>query len=267
MQIPKGTFFGEIKNLMTNRDYVLMDSHHTPKTAIPYHFHDAPYFSLVLTGRIEEKNRLSTYQRKPGTLVYHPVGYGHCNAIYSEDSRVFNIQLSGSLLDYVDFYSSKSEFKFIFNEKVVSQMRKIYRMFLEKWKSKRIHDEISRLIELVGTDRGARNLLYCPDWFKRVLEYIDRHYSEAILLDDLSLLVDKHPAHISRMFKDNLHCSMNDYIHKIRIERACERLRSEKISISALAYELGYSDHSHFSRTFIEMTGLPPSGYRKLLSS
>lgn len=267
IKIPEGVFFGDESKSIVDEDYLLKETHHSSKSVIPYHTHTAPYFSLVLSGKFAEKSRLNAYPRKAGTLVYHPSGFGHCDNFSNGNSRIFNIQLSGSLQEKVNHLIWQNEFKLIFNEKTISQARRIHNLFLGMRENNSIHDEIFRLIEFVNDCKGIQLFLNCPNWFKMILEYIDLYYSESILLDTLSSLVNKHPVHISRMFGEYLDCSMKDYVHKVRIEQACTRLQSKNTSISYLAYELGYSDHSHFTHYFTRFVGLPPSVYRQLYIS
>lgn len=54
-----------------------------------------------------------------------------------------------------------------------------------------------------------------------------------------------------------------EYLHKLRIKKAKEILRSDYESISDIASSLGYADVYDFSRTF-KKVGLSPSQYAKL---
>ena len=52
------------------------------------------------------------------------------------------------------------------------------------------------------------------------------------------------------------------FIRLVRLERAKELLRNPSLNISQVAYEVGFSDISYFSKCFTEEYGLSPSGYR-----
>ena len=53
------------------------------------------------------------------------------------------------------------------------------------------------------------------------------------------------------------------YIQACRIRRAKQLLRDEKMNILDIAFSVGYKDISGFNRSFMEITGETPSGYRK----
>lgn len=57
--------------------------------------------------------------------------------------------------------------------------------------------------------------------------------------------------------------SPHSMIRRRRLQEAAERLREDpSTSISAIAGELGYADHAHFTTDFRAVLGITPSGYR-----
>ena len=53
------------------------------------------------------------------------------------------------------------------------------------------------------------------------------------------------------------------FIRSVKIQRAQDLLRSTALSVSEVAYEIGFSDPKYFSRIFSRATGSSPSDYRK----
>lgn len=53
-----------------------------------------------------------------------------------------------------------------------------------------------------------------------------------------------------------------DIERHVRHERACELLRAGGLSVTRIAYELGYSDTANFTRAFRREAGITPSAYR-----
>ena len=54
-----------------------------------------------------------------------------------------------------------------------------------------------------------------------------------------------------------------NYLIKIRISEAIKLLKKEKVSITDIALETGFSSSQHFSTTFKKLTGYTPGEYRK----
>lgn len=74
--------------------------------------------------------------------------------------------------------------------------------------------------------------------------------------------------HISRM---QLHrklkvlsgLSTSAYIRMVKLQRATELLQTTDLTISQIAYELGFKDPSYFTRIFVKEFRFPPSQLRK----
>ncbi|AHJ96998.1 hybrid sensor histidine kinase/response regulator transcription factor [Hymenobacter swuensis] len=65
-----------------------------------------------------------------------------------------------------------------------------------------------------------------------------------------------------RKVKAVLGTSITDFIQSVRLQKACELLQSETMSVTAVAYEVGYASHSYFSNSFKARYGLAPSEFR-----
>jgi len=53
----------------------------------------------------------------------------------------------------------------------------------------------------------------------------------------------------------------------VRHTRACQQMANPELSLSQIAYHLGYSDLAAFSRAFNALAGSSPSEFRKTLVS
>jgi AraC-like DNA-binding protein len=54
------------------------------------------------------------------------------------------------------------------------------------------------------------------------------------------------------------------YVTKVRMHRARELLRGEKLSVGELAGRFGYESEPAFARAFKRHVGLPPGAVRRL---
>ncbi len=67
--------------------------------------------------------------------------------------------------------------------------------------------------------------------------------------------------HMHRKLKELTNQSARDFIRSIRLKQAAELLTQKKLSVSEVAYSLGYSNLSHFSNTFKDFYGMSPTDY------
>jgi hypothetical protein len=107
-----------------------------------------------------------------------------------------------------------------------------------------------------------------PEWAKELKEIIQDQIDTNLTLSlkELSESLNVHPSYLSREFSkyfDDL--SFGDYIRKLRIEKSIGLLKDAKYSLAEIAYLTGFSDQSHFNRTFKLHMGKNPSVYRKNL--
>lgn len=107
-----------------------------------------------------------------------------------------------------------------------------------------------------------------PGWAKELKEIIQDQIDTNLTLSlkEISQSLNVHPSYLSREFSkyfDDL--SFGDYIRKLRIEKSLELLKDPQYSLAEIAYLTGFSDQSHFNRTFKQHMGSNPSAYRKSL--
>ena len=65
------------------------------------------------------------------------------------------------------------------------------------------------------------------------------------------------------IFKRDTGITINDYITKIRMEKAIEMLKDPSVKLYDICYAVGYSDPSYFSKVFKKYTGLSPKQYKE----
>src|SRR5438309_1537917 len=75
----------------------------------------------------------------------------------------------------------------------------------------------------------------------------------------------RHLAHVARVFRAFKNCTLGEYVRALRIKHAAQRMARTDASLAEIAAATGFSDQSHFSRTFKRQTGLLPSEFRASL--
>ena len=87
-------------------------------------------------------------------------------------------------------------------------------------------------------------------------------------VDQLPGLVHVSPRTLQRIADRFFGLSLHAMIRRRRLQEGAERLRADPgLTLAALAADLGYADHAHFTRDFTALLGITPSGYRERAAS
>jgi AraC family transcriptional regulator len=103
-----------------------------------------------------------------------------------------------------------------------------------------------------------------PHWLKDVQDFLHENFAESFALEDVAKIAGVHPAHLSRVFRQKLGCTVGDYIRRLRVESACRQIMSTDVPLSVIASNAGFSDQSHFNKVFKTFLNLTPYEYRKM---
>ncbi len=96
----------------------------------------------------------------------------------------------------------------------------------------------------------------------RVMKVIDTHLSDANLtVELLASEVGMSRVHLHRKVKQLTNLTPSALIRTIRLDRAAELLSKKELTVSDAAYATGFINITHFSSSFKEKFGMPPSQY------
>jgi len=92
------------------------------------------------------------------------------------------------------------------------------------------------------------------------------HYTKEPLKINLSAYLSEQIkleyAHLSAIFSEVEHQTIEKYFIAQKVEKAKEMLAYGELTLSEIAYQLNYSSVAHLSGQFKKVTGLTPSAYK-----
>lgn len=95
-------------------------------------------------------------------------------------------------------------------------------------------------------------------------EFLAAELSNPIRLDDVGRAVGASPVYLTELFRRVEGVSLHQYLTRLRLARALADL-PDADDLTALALEIGFSSHSHFSAVFRRVFGATPSQCRALM--
>lgn len=99
------------------------------------------------------------------------------------------------------------------------------------------------------------------DYFFLIQNYIDENYHENLNLDHLAQQFSINKYYLQKQFKKKLGFSPNEYLTRVRLEKAKNLLRTTDDTIIQIAQEVGYTA-SYFDNVFKKYEGVAPHIYR-----
>ncbi|MFC1920696.1 GyrI-like domain-containing protein [Chloroflexota bacterium] len=98
----------------------------------------------------------------------------------------------------------------------------------------------------------------------KVIDYIESNIDKDLYLKELSEVAHFSPFHFHRIFSAMVGETLNDFIQRIRLEKAASKLiANPKNSVTGIALECGFTSPSAFARSFKETYKMSASEWRK----
>jgi len=92
------------------------------------------------------------------------------------------------------------------------------------------------------------------------------HCSEALSLADLGAALGVSPFHLARVFRSVTGSTLHHQLEQHRLAAALDAVSDPSRDLSRIAFQCGFSSHSHFTARFRRAFGLTPSQFRRARS-
>lgn len=240
-----------------------------PDFRTPKHSHEAHRIIVRLRGNSIQTHGNRTVTRIPSTVGFYCPGDIHSDHFLPPGARNLNIEFSpGHNLSSLRNWLETPNRSFVVNDPALRCLcPKLYNEFRQP-------DELSALaieglvMELVAWlfrgNIGNSSEKQPPCWLQQAEGLIHNRYAERLTLAEISRAVGVHPVHLARRFRKFYKCSIGEYVRRLRIEFAMEQISKTRRSLSELALAAGFSDQSHFSRTFRKLAGVTPRQFKEM---
>ena len=100
------------------------------------------------------------------------------------------------------------------------------------------------------------------DKVNTVVDYVMNHYKSSITMHQLAKLVGMNQSYFSRFFRKATGNTINEFLTRVRISKACELLTATDRQITSICYDVGYNNVANFNRRFLKHKQMTPREYR-----
>jgi AraC-like DNA-binding protein len=120
----------------------------------------------------------------------------------------------------------------------------------------------------IGIIENSRSALVqkIKDSILDLVYYPEKHSGSklsSLLADRMNLSY----SYLSRIFSEETHISIENYMIQQRIERAKQLIMENRHTITEIAWKLNYSSVAHLSNQFKKITGLTPTLFQKIIKN
>lgn len=96
------------------------------------------------------------------------------------------------------------------------------------------------------------------------IAYLERHYGDPdITLTSVAEQLGMKPANLSHIFKSELSIPFSQYLIRLRMNKAIERLSGSADKVYEVSALVGFPDYAHFAKMFKRFAGCTPTEYRR----
>ncbi|WP_438347006.1 AraC family transcriptional regulator [Paenibacillus sp. FA6] len=121
------------------------------------------------------------------------------------------------------------------------------------------------LIHGVYRDFESGEIRYLqPDPACSTKRYLDKHYRESIMFQEIADMFGISGGQLTRLFKKKEGMSLQEYLIQRRIEAVCHDLKHTEATIKEIATGSGFADEKNLFRMFKKYYKMTPSDYRKI---
>ncbi len=105
--------------------------------------------------------------------------------------------------------------------------------------------------------KNSRSHLY------NVKEYIEQNFDKELSVASLAEMEFLDPGYLGEAFSKQFGCSISEYQHRLRIQKAIELIKSSELTLNDISSYVGYKNYNNFFSHFERITNKKPVQYKE----
>jgi AraC-like DNA-binding protein len=97
---------------------------------------------------------------------------------------------------------------------------------------------------------------------RQSIAFMNKNLGASTSLAELARSVGMSVRGYTEFFRKTTNCSPKEYFNRLKVQKACELLRTGERKVREIALELGFEDPYYFSRIFKRVAGMSPEKFR-----
>jgi YesN/AraC family two-component response regulator len=100
---------------------------------------------------------------------------------------------------------------------------------------------------------------------KQARDFMMENYALPLTVTNVAEHLFISASHLSRLFREELDCTINDYLTRVRVEQAVEIMKRPEFSVAQVSKAVGFQNQSYFAKVFHKYIGVTPLIYKNSL--
>jgi len=224
-----------------------------PGRRMPRHCHDTHGISVILGGELVEEAHNCSVNPRAGWAVVKPAGTYHENRFGPAPVAILNLAFREPLHEEQPLVWSWFDRATVFRSAM--RLLRVVRRGLSANQDDALAELAASLQEL---PRGGGSA-----WLERVKAALDECPSPSRLpISALAADAGVHPIYLARRFRAAYGVSLREYRQIAQVRRATQLILGTRRSLSEIAHDCDFADHSHMCRSFRVVAGTRPAALR-----
>lgn len=235
----------------------------------PYNSHDCGYCMLVKTSTECWQRCIEGQKKAMEKLAQEGAFFGSCYAgvaefvfpVYAFGRQVGMISVGG----FAGSPEKRTAFaaRYGFMEETLASMAstQLKKTVPDMEFVKTLITPLSAMLTLIIEESGTQEI-HAEALYGKILSILHTRYPKKITISQIADECHYSTSFIARYFKKKSGMTINEYLKKIRMEKARHLLLHTELRIEDIAASVGFSDTNYFISFFSAHYGKPPKQYR-----
>ncbi|MEQ1867407.1 MAG: helix-turn-helix transcriptional regulator [Micropepsaceae bacterium] len=257
---PEGSFLGLRHAVANVGDFSLGFWTGRGRRKVGRHGHDDAHFMFLLSGNLQTSaTPASSSFRTP--LAFYPAATIHDDQMAGGIGAFLSISVSHELTRFNGAKKLPSDAVLLGATRPQMTARKIVRKLTVNATLSPSELE-AHCLDLVSHLWSSSPENTATSWLRRAHEALSDPSVEPPSMQKLSRSLGVHPVHLTRSFRKVYGSTPAAYAREVRLSAAANLLAGGKCSISEVAAQYGFADHSHLTKSLRRAYGVTPSFLR-----
>lgn len=250
-----------------------------------YNWHENEYeIDILLNGSAEFVCGDASYVLETGDIILINPGVAHASFSLDEKAAALVIRVSVEAFNSFLEIGESFRFQYVTNKNnrhlpLAKKIRYFASQLITSMSKNKITDQLLAkaslefLTSIIAEETESETIPYQKErqihqrTIRKITDYLELHYSEKILLDDLAKLTKYNRTYISTLFKETVGIKLYDYVIRLRIQHALYQMNNDRLTLTEIALNNGFPDLKNFNKKFKEAIHVSPANYRKVIKN